>query len=95
MKYKLSKRADKDFKGIYKYTYTKFGEQQADKYTNSLEKCFLLLSEIPTIGRNVDYIKKGVLRHEHQEHTIFYRERKQDIFVVRILHEDMEPIRHL
>ncbi len=95
MKYKLSKRADKDFKGIYKYTYKKFGEQQADKYTDSLEQCFSLLSEMPTIGRNVDYIKKGVLRHEHQKHTIFYRARKQDIFVVRILHEDMDPIKNL
>ncbi|VAW85858.1 hypothetical protein MNBD_GAMMA16-1839 [hydrothermal vent metagenome] len=45
MVYKLSKKADEDFKNIYKYTYENHGEHQADKYTQSLEDCFLLISE--------------------------------------------------
>lgn len=95
MSYKLSKKADKDFEDIYEYSYENFGEQQADKYTDSLEECFLLLSETPTIGRNIDNIKKGLFRHEHQEHSIFYKIKKQYIFIVRILHVRMQTKNHL
>ena len=77
MSYKLSKKADDDFKKIYKYTYKIHGERQADKYTVSLEDCFLLIFENPNIGRSVNDISKGLLRHEHQEHIIFYRIRNQ------------------
>jgi len=31
MRYKLSKKADDDFKKIYKYTYINHGERQADE----------------------------------------------------------------
>ncbi len=40
MSYKLSKKADADFKKIYKYTYKNYGERQANKYTDSLENFF-------------------------------------------------------
>ena len=95
MIYSLSKKADKDFEGIYRYTYKEFGEQQADKYTDSLEACFLLLCDNPTIGRNVDIISKGLYQHEHQEHTIFYRIRKNEIFIVRLLHNSMDISKQL
>ena len=94
MGYKLSVKADNDFKAIYKYTYMNFGEHQADVYTDSLDSCFLLLSENSSIGRAANYIKKGLFRHEHQEHIIFYRKRKQDIFIVRILHNSVDVSEH-
>lgn len=34
--YKLSGKAVEDFRGIYDYTLGKFGEEQADRYTDSL-----------------------------------------------------------
>jgi len=86
MRYKLSKKADDDFKKIYKYTYINHGERQADKYTESLEDCFLLIFENQNIGRSVNDISKGLLRHEHQEHIIFYRIKTSHIFIVRIRH---------
>lgn len=95
MTYRLSKKADQDFAGIYRYTYKEFGEHQADKYTDSLEACFLLLCDSPRIGRKVDYISTGLYQHEHQEHLIFYRIRKQEIFIVRLLHKSMDVIKHL
>ncbi len=99
MGYKLSQKSEKDFEDIYEYTHKNFGEKQADKYTDSLEECFSLLSETPTLGRHIDDIKKGFLRHEHQEHVIFYQiklfSKNKDIFIVRILHGSMKPKRHL
>ena len=94
MKHKLSKRADTDLKKIYKYTYKTFGEKQADKYSESLEQCFMLLANTPTLGRRCDSIKPGLFRHEHQSHTIFYRIKSNHIFIVRLLHEDMDPAKH-
>lgn len=95
MSYKLSFKAKNDFKGIYNYTFKKFGEEQAKKYTSSLEKCFFLIAETPKIGRDVSHIKKGVFRHEHQSHTVFYRIKKEYIFIVRLLHEDMNISKYL
>lgn len=95
MTYKLSKKAEKDFSDIYRYTFKKFGELQADKYTNSLESTFRLISENPKIGRSVDYVSKDLNRHEHMEHIIFYRIRKETIFIVRLLHESMDVSQHL
>ncbi|MEM7985899.1 type II toxin-antitoxin system RelE/ParE family toxin [Morganella morganii] len=36
----------------------------------------------------------GVRRHNHSKHAIFYRYRTDDIFVIRILHQQMEPLKH-
>jgi len=92
MSYKLSKKADSDFKNIYKYTYKKFGERQADKYTESLEDCFLLISDNQNMGRTANNVSKGLFQHEHQKHIVFYRIKKHHIFIVRIRHnsEDMK-----
>ena len=95
MKYKLSKKADNDFKGIYKYTHKKHGEIQAIKYTKSLEKILELLFENTRMGVNLDYIKIGLLQHEHKKHTILYRIRKKDIFIIRILRSNMQFINHI
>ncbi|MDX1812049.1 MAG: type II toxin-antitoxin system RelE/ParE family toxin, partial [Gammaproteobacteria bacterium] len=67
----------------------------ADQYTDSLEATFQLITENPTIGRPVDYVSKGLHRHEHMEHVIFYRIRQQEIFVVRLLHASMDVSKQL
>ncbi|EOX4193160.1 type II toxin-antitoxin system RelE/ParE family toxin, partial [Vibrio cholerae] len=40
-------------------------------------------------------LRSGVRRHDHQKHAIFYRVREFDIFVIRILHQQMNPMLHL
>jgi toxin ParE1/3/4 len=92
--YKLSKLAAEDFAAIYEYTLLKFGARQVDAYTDDLESTFRLLSSSPLMGHECQEIADGVCRHDHQRHAIFYRRREQDIFVIRILHQQMEPMRH-
>ena len=91
--YKLSNKAAEDFEKIYEYTYLNFGENKADSYTDEIDKCLLLLSESPQIGRVLDKIKKGIYRHDH--HAIFYLIESENIFVIRILHQQMNPMLHL
>tara|TARA_R110001583_G_scaffold167425_2_gene320243 strand:- start:23840 stop:24133 length:294 start_codon:yes stop_codon:yes gene_type:complete len=92
--YKLSKLAAEDFAAIYEYTLLNFGARQAYAYTDDLENTFRLLSSSPLMGYECQEIADGVSRHDHQRHAIFYRRRQHDIFVIRILHQQMEPMRH-
>ncbi|WED22047.1 type II toxin-antitoxin system RelE/ParE family toxin [Vibrio sp. JC009] len=92
--YKLSLRAVKDIESIYEYTLLNFGECRADKYTNDLESCLEILAESPFIGRESNEIRKGIRRHDFQKHSIFYRVRELDVFIIRILHQQMYPALH-
>lgn len=92
--YKLSHLAAEDFATIYEYTLVNFGAAQADKYTDDLENILNLLSDSPLMGHESLKIGNGVRRHDHQYHAIFYRQREKDIFVIRILHQQMEPKIH-
>ncbi|WP_227370755.1 type II toxin-antitoxin system RelE/ParE family toxin [Halomonas sp. M20] len=92
--YKLSNLASEDFAAIFEYTLLNFGTHQADAYTDDLESIFDLLSRSPLIGRECPEIAKEVRRHDHQQHVIFYRRKEHKIFVIRILHRQMEPMKH-
>jgi len=92
--YRLSRLAAEDFAAIFEYTLLKFGADQADAYTDDLEGCLYLLSDSPELGHACPDIAAGLRRLNHQRHAIFYRQRKSDIFVVRILHQQMEPLIH-
>lgn len=93
--YKLSDQADADFTAIYLYTLVEFGATQADSYMEDLEAVFKRLCDFPKLGRSCDEIIDGSRRHEHGEHTIFYREIGTDILIGRILHKRMDPHLHL
>ncbi|OEY65140.1 type II toxin-antitoxin system RelE/ParE family toxin [Marinobacter sp. X15-166B] len=89
--YKLSNLAAEDFAGIYEYTLLNFGDHQANAYTDDLDRTLKLLSESPLMGYECPEIAATVRRLDHRKHAIFYRQRERDIFVIRILHQQMEP----
>lgn len=93
--YKLSRLAAEDFASIYEYTLLNFGILQADTYTDNLESALRLLSSSPLMGYKCPDIADGLRRHDHQQHAIFYRQREPDIFIVRILHQQMQPLRYV
>jgi len=92
--YKLSNLAVEDFTAIYEYTLLNFGVNQADKYTDHLESIFQLLVDTPLLGYECIEIGVDVRRHDHQRHAIFYRQRENDIFIIRILHQQMSFLKH-
>jgi len=93
--YRLSNLAAEDFAAIYECTLLHFGVLQADAYTDELDRVLKLLSSSPLMGHEFPEIADAIRRHDHQNHAIFYRQREHDIFVIRILHQRMEPWRHL
>lgn len=90
--YRLSNLAVEDFTAIYEYTLLNFGAIQAD--SEDLESTFRLLYSSPLMGYECLEIAEGVRRHDHQRHAIFYRPRDNEIFVIRILHQQMDPMKH-
>ena len=94
-KYQLSKKADNDLAEIFIYSFQNFGEAKARAYLLSLHECLTLLAEQPGIGRKIDHIRQGYLRHEHISHAIFYKIKDDGIFVVRVLHQSMKSEFHL
>jgi len=94
-KYTYSKRAERDLIKTYLDTVKEWGIVQADKYDAELENTVDLLADNPDLGRNCDEIRNGLKRHEHGRHIIFYRKRKTDIFIIRIIHDSMDVKRHL
>jgi toxin ParE1/3/4 len=93
--YKLSNLAAEDFGSIYEYTYRQFGCEQADKYTHELNHFLSLLAKNPQAGRDISDIINGVRRHDYRLHAIFYRQSGCGIFIIRILHQKMNPFLHL
>jgi toxin ParE1/3/4 len=91
----LSEAADRDLIEIYLYSHRQFGEAQADAYLLSLEACFSRLAQSPRLGRSAEHLRPGYFRFEHASHTIFYTLLDEGIRVVRVLHERMDPDRHL
>jgi toxin ParE1/3/4 len=93
--YELSGPADRDLTDIYAYSYRQFGETTADAYLIALHDCFARLAENPTTGRSIDYIRSGYFRFEHARHVVFYISAERGIRIMRVLHERMDPERHL
>ncbi|MDP2295786.1 MAG: type II toxin-antitoxin system RelE/ParE family toxin [Pseudolabrys sp.] len=93
--FELSEAADRDLTGIFAYTYRQFSPEQADAYLLALEECFTRLAQFPQLGRSIDHLRPGYFRFEHARHTVFYVRRERGIRVIRVLHERMDPERHL
>ncbi|MEE8057984.1 MAG: type II toxin-antitoxin system RelE/ParE family toxin [Pseudomonadales bacterium] len=96
--YTKSKKTDQDIKHITKQSISDFGERQTDKYLNGLEESLQLLADKPKLGRVLTHgnlTKKEYHCHRYVSHVIYYRQRKRDIFIVRILHKKMLPEKHL
>ena len=93
--YKLSNLAVEDFSAIYEYTLLNFGVLQADADTAHLESTFDLLSNSPLMGYDCPDVASGLRRIDHNRHVIFYRRYEHHILIIRILHQQMEQMKHL
>ena len=94
-RYVKSRKADRDINSIYHYSAREFGERQTDKYLKGLENKLQQLSNNTQLGKACDWLIEGYRRLDYEGHVIYYRQRKNDIFIVRILHQRQDPLRHI
>lgn len=97
MIYILSKEAEHDLEKIWLYTFENWSIEQADRYLNLLldEMNYLCLK--PNSGVAFGNIRKGYWRTKVKSHFIFYKinNKKDELEIIRILHEMMDIENHL
>lgn len=89
--FRLSTKAKSDLKNIARYTQTKWGRDQRNRYLKQFDESFYLLCESPGIGKSCDLIKKGYRKLPQGSHVIFYKiGTDSKIEIIRILHKSMD-----
>jgi len=94
-RYVLSPRAQSDLESIWNDTESRWGIEQAERYTRQLWKHIEILAEQPTLGRACPEIRAGYYKYPSGSHVLFYRLISGGIDVVRILHGRMDYERHI
>lgn len=84
--FRLTARAKAEVLDIYLYGMERFGPNQADRYLDALEHCFDTISVYPRIGRLASALGAGVRRHEHGSHVILYREERDGVLILAVVH---------
>ena len=93
--FKLTEDAERDVIDIYLYTLEHFGLAQAEKYSGELFQRFSQISQNPALGRSFSGIYPGAFRANQGSHAIYYKKQGELVLVLRILHQMMDPARHL
>jgi toxin ParE1/3/4 len=97
MRFIISKEAEKDLEKIWLYTVENWSIEQADRYLNLIFDEIEYLCLKPNSGFDFGEIRKGYWRSKVKSHLIFYKVnlKKNEIEVIRILHEVMDIDSHL
>jgi toxin ParE1/3/4 len=109
--YELSARAVRDLHAILRQSGRQFGSIQQEKYAHLILRAFELAAGEPhgPGARYHDEIAPGLCslrvdrvasRHGAASHVVFYKQAVlkdgvQGVYILRILHEYMDPARHL
>ena len=93
--FKVSKKAKLDLEAIWLYGVDNWSLRHAESYVARLYTAFDFLGAMPSAGRPAANFRSGYFRHEIKSHTIFYQIGERHITIIRVLHEKMDPGRHL
>ena len=87
MRYKLTVESISDLKEIYRYTFSQFGEAQADRYLSRLYETFDMLCKDPEVGKSAGFKNLKQFRKMLSDRHFIYYELCQDFLgISRILH---------
>ena len=93
--FRLTPAAQRDLASIWDYTLERWDETQAETYVLEIKSAIERIAEQPTRGRAVDEIRPGYRRYAIGSHLIFFVETASGVDVIRVLHQRMDPTRHL
>ena len=80
---------------MFDYTVATWGLPQALHYTDLIEAACAALADNPYRAQSRDELRPGYRSKRVEHHVLFLQERDYGIAVIRILHERMDPARHL
>jgi toxin ParE1/3/4 len=91
----VTPKAESDLTNIWLYTCNKWGGNQADNYLDQLEAGINQLINHPSLGANYTHVLPEYRRLLVEHYAVFYKVLKQEICIVRVLHEDMDAPQRL
>ncbi|SKB00736.1 toxin ParE1/3/4 [Agreia bicolorata] len=93
--YRLTPAAQNDLSSIWDFTQERWDMGQAESYVTEIRFAIERVTADAKRGRACDDIREGYRRYAIGSHLIFFVERGYGIDVIRILHQRMDPTRHL
>ena len=94
-KYFLSPEAQKSLKNIRAYSIKTFGATRTKTYLQSISQRLRELAESPSRGIIWEDLKVGSYSDFVSSHTIYCRVKPNHIEIIDVLHQSMEPSKHL
>ncbi|MGC4932563.1 type II toxin-antitoxin system RelE/ParE family toxin [Gordonia sp. DT30] len=93
--YRLTPAAQRDLSAIWDFTEERWDVGQAETYVTEIGAAIERIAADPRRGLACDEIRHGYRRYGIGSHLLFYVERSDGVDVIRILHQHMDPGRHL
>ncbi len=84
-----------DLQNLARYTEANWRRRQRDVYLTAIDAKLGALAANPKIGAPRDAVRAGYRSSRVGAHVIFYREVREGIEVVRVLHQRMDVRRQL
>ena len=91
----VSPAAEADLADIYDYSYASWGGTQAAAYGDTLVTRFKWLAVNRPLWRARDDLHPGLYGRYEGKHLIVFRDGGDHLQIVRVLHQRMDPARHL
>ena len=85
--YRFVAAADQDVADIYRFTYERWGEGQADAYIDELHEKCASAADRPGLGRPRPEYGPDIRSIRFEAHTIYYRAVAEIIEVLAVLHD--------
>ncbi|WP_156761051.1 type II toxin-antitoxin system RelE/ParE family toxin [Microbacterium karelineae] len=93
--YRFTPAAQRDLSGIWDFTEERWSPAQAETYILEIRAAIERIATDPDRGHRCDDIREGYRRYRIGSHLVFYVVTDDSIDVIRVLHQRMEPGRHL
>ena len=93
--YKFTEEAEHDLESIIDHTHQQWGELQTHTYLDGLEARGQLLADNPDLGVKREDFFEGLLSFPYESHILYYLNQPHGITIVRVLHKQMDPMKHL
>lgn len=90
-KFKFSNETAKDLEELWGYTKQIWSIEQVDRYYVLIIDEVEFVSNNPSLGRDINYIKEGYRSTKVKSHVIYYKlDEDEVILIVRILHQRID-----
>lgn len=94
-RYRLTPAAQEDLSEIWDFTEERWDASQAETYIAGIRAAIERIAGDPVCGLDCEEIRPGYRRLAVGRHLVFYLETGETVDIIRILHQRMDPGRHL